>query len=392
MRRASLIACIVAFFMLISGAALAAEAQRPSVFAISNVEIDVTAADAASARTLAIAEGQRKAYEILMRRLLRPEDVSRAPVVDPATLNGLIDGIEVNNERASAVRYLATLSVRFDASTVRGLLKANGLAFTQTMASPVLVVPVMTMAGAEYLWQPDNPWRQAWAEHDLANRLAPYRLPDADATDRLLASPREVIDDDNTALNRLAARYDLERTLVVRLTLEPDLAGEGYKGEITLAGTAGFPDLRQSVTLPSEGPTAENLGPAVERVVREIDDWWRGETLVRMDQGGELAVTAPLRSIADWAEVRRRLARVNLVEDMTIDRLTARQAAIVLHYVGEAEQLRLALRQASLVLDLNPIQNVLMLEEIHRTPTAVPVAPAALSQPETPDGGAGEPR
>ena len=392
MTRVSLIACVVAFFMLINGAALAAEGQRPSVFAIGNVEIDVTAADAASARNLAIAEGQRKAYEILMRRLLRPEDVARAPAVDPATLNGIIEGIEVNNERASAVRYLAMLSVRFDASTVRSLLKANGLAFTQTMASPVLVVPVMTVGGADYLWQPDNPWRQAWAEHDLVNRLVPYKLPDADATDRLLASPREVIDDDGTALHRLAARYDLERTLVVRLALEADLAGEGYKGVITLAGTAGFPSLSQSVTISGEGPTAAALGPAVERVARALDDWWRGETLVRMDRGGELAVQAPLRSIADWAEVRRRLARVNLVENMTIDRLTARQAAIVLHYVGEIDQLRLALRQASLVLESNETENALLLEEIHRTPIAPPVTPPSLPQPESPDGGAGEPR
>src|SRR5690606_7155361 len=148
----------------------AAKLGRQDVFTITGVEVDVTAADAARARNKALAEGQREAFDMLMRRLLRQEDRETLGTIEPVLLNALIQGFEIVDERSSSVRYLAKLRVRFDGERVQDFLRSRGLPFSQTVGRPILILPVMETAGLRLLWEEENLWRKAWMEHDLQNR------------------------------------------------------------------------------------------------------------------------------------------------------------------------------------------------------------------------------
>lgn len=341
-------ALLMALGAAVGLATLASAAARGDIFMIRGVLVDVTAASAAEARTRALAQGQAQAFDALMRRLLAADDWPRAPRPDVATLNTLVDSLEVSGEKTSTVRYIATLAVRFHPQGVRSLLKNNGLAFTQTMAPSLLVVPYMQHLGADYLWQADNPWRAAWQAHDLANRLTPYVVAKGDAMDRLMAPPFEVQAAVPGVLTRLAGRYETDGALVAELVVEPDLAGESFLATVRLLGGEREEVVVEGEPLPAGELTVETLALLVERVAEYRDQAWKLATLVRLDQGGEVTLAAPLRGLNDWTELRHRLDRVNLVEAVTLRQLSIRQAEVVVRYVGAWESLRVALNGAGL--------------------------------------------
>ncbi|MDE1967749.1 MAG: hypothetical protein KGI92_02490, partial [Alphaproteobacteria bacterium] len=85
-------------------AAVSAGAQNApaaDVYTVANVPVDATAASADAARDAARLQGEHQAYTILLARLTRASDASRLPPANDATLNDLIQGFEVANERHS---------------------------------------------------------------------------------------------------------------------------------------------------------------------------------------------------------------------------------------------------------------------------------------------------
>lgn len=98
--------------------ALSGPASAATPYVVSGVPVDVTAADAATARDEAIAQGQRAAFTKLMEQLLGAEQAAAIPTPDDAALSAMVQDFEVESERLSAVRYIGVLTYRFDAASI----------------------------------------------------------------------------------------------------------------------------------------------------------------------------------------------------------------------------------------------------------------------------------
>jgi len=121
-------------------------AARPDgagdVYRVSAISVDVTAKDAASAREAALREGQRTGLERLLRRIVAEEDLARVPALSDAQTAELISDFSVTNERASSVRYLADLIVRFNPNAIRQLLRRSSARYAETRSKPVVVLAI----------------------------------------------------------------------------------------------------------------------------------------------------------------------------------------------------------------------------------------------------------
>jgi hypothetical protein len=81
-----------------------------------------------------------------------------------------------------------------------------------------------------------------------------------------------------------------------------------------------------------------------------VEDRWKRDTLLQSGAPAVAAVTVPIAGLNDWLDVRRRLASVAIVRRTDLVLLSKTEARINLHYIGEPEQLVLALQQADLEL------------------------------------------
>ena len=372
-------------------------ARADSVFTVAYVPIDAEAASAAEARELAIAAGQRAALDTLLRRLtVVGTDLPPPPDNIIATM---VAGFAIDRELVSTTRYRASLTVDFDPTEVRRLLRVSGVPYAETVSKPVLVVAVQRDPGGNFLWEDGNGWRRAWEERPPHGGLVPILLPLGDVIDLATVDAAQALASDADALTALAALYGTTEIAVAVAGLSGSAAvakpsapaAESDNGDAPVAGRALTLSLRriavdgsraiQKTLIGREGESERALlRRGTDRIVTLLEDDWKAANLIRYDEQRVLRTRVPIASLGEWVSIQRRLAALGMVASIDIDSLSLREGHLTLHYHGTEDQLRLALGQDDL--DLAPEEDGWWLR-----PRATPPEPV---EPDTPVPDEGE--
>lgn len=326
-----------------------AQAARPAdPFSVAGVAVDASAESAAAARPVALAEGQRRAFAQLLRRLTLPDDHGRLPRPSEATLNDTVAGFGIDEERTSATRYIGKITVQFRADAIRRLLQEARIPYSETMSRPVLVVPVWQTAEGVHIWDAANPWRDAWQRRPDTDSLVPLSVAPASpdgagpSLERLMSAP-----DDLRAIMR-KGNYD--DALVVTATLQQ--ADPGHVRIDLYAqhqGPAVFLNNLDMLTV-TGGTVEETLLTAALELTRRIEARWKYATVIDLEKQGQLSVMAGFGSLAEWNKLRAALAAVPIVRKVEVLQLSHRDAQLRLDFYGEPAQLGTALAQRDIVL------------------------------------------
>ncbi|MEK9971755.1 MAG: DUF2066 domain-containing protein [Ferrovibrio sp.] len=315
-------------------------------FSVSGIPVDASADSAAAARPIALAEGQRRAFTALLRRLTLPDDFGRLPRPSEALLNEVIGGFGIDEERTSATRYIGKITVQFRADAVRRLLQDNKLPYSETASRPILLVPVWQSNDGTRIWENDNPWREAWLRRPDADGLVPFSTAPAASSgpslEKLFAGPDE--------LRAIMRRGSFDDALLVVATLQQAEPGNVRVDiQIQHQGEAAFLGSTESFTA-TGGTQEETLLSAAIDIARRIETRWKYATVIDLEKQGQLSVAAAFSGLADWNKLRSALAGVPIVRKVDVLQVSHRDAQILLDYYGEIEQLGNALAQRNIVL------------------------------------------
>ena len=350
--RAAVYALAVAAMMAFAGAG-SALGDTPAIFTVTDVAVDVTANAAATARAEALATGQRAALESLLRRLTLRLDHADLPTVGDDEVADFVKDFEVAAEKASTVRYLATLTVRFKPSAIRSLLSNHGIPFAVTASKPVLVLPVLRSAGANILWDRANVWRAAWDGLVRHDGLVPLVLPRGDLADVAAISAEQAIAGKAEPLRRMERAYATGGVLVALAQLRRQPGAAAPRIDITLARHGSALQERtivESFQAGDDESEAAFLTRVALALAARVEEGWKRDNLVRFDREMRVVVVTPVTKLADWLGLRRRLAEISFVRRSDLVFLSRREAHVALYFQGDETQLALALAQRDLEL------------------------------------------
>ena len=349
------LASIQHFVLVVLASSLALLHPSPAlaadIYTVARVAVDDTAETAAAARDVALAKGQQWALRRLLERLTLKADHGRLPSVDVEVIAELVGAIEVDEEKTSATRYIATLSVRFKKDEVRNLLRQHSISFSETRSKPLLVLPVFRAAGAVRLWQVPNPWRDGWSNLTVgADAPVPLLVPAGVLADMAAISAEQALAGDGRRLGVIANRYDVADVLVAFAELDIDLTTRARLLQVSLRqhGTAGQSVIVESFSSREQETETAMIERAVRAITTGIQERWKADTLIRFDEERTLSAVVPLRELRDWLAVRERLGNNSLVRRVELTALSVASARVVLHYWGDVERLRVALAQNNL--------------------------------------------
>ena len=389
-RRLRGIAVFVALFAVIVMMAPGAT-KADSVYTVSDIAVDSSAVSAAEARSVALAEGQRAAFDRLLRRLVLVEDQVLLPVLEGAQVADLIDGYIIDKELVSSTRYRANLIFDFNKFRVRNMLRQRKIRFAETRSKEMLVVPVFDAGDGATLWLEPPDWRSAWLARPASEGLVPLILPLGDVMDMAALDPAQALAPSREAILQLAGRYGTEEVVVASAYLElpavqppaaqeesnsDGVAGDSDSDDAEVDGTGlltsrhvrgpvegailqltvhrvGVAGERTTSELLRGGPSESRkdlLARAVARVLAQVEGGWKQANMLRFGRENELRIVVPLNTLSDWVEMRRRLREMAVVDNVELAALSRRQADVLLHYFGETEQLMLGLEQSDLAL------------------------------------------
>ncbi len=322
----------------------------------------MTAGTATAAREQALVQGQRKAFERLLRRLTLREDHDRLPSLENKTVAEFVQGFEVEQEKASSVRYLARLTFHFKPEDIRALLRRGEIPFAETASKPVLVLPVYRAAGATLLWDDPNPWHTAWAERPETDGLVPLIVPVGDLADIADIGAEQALRGDRNRLRAIARRYEAGDVIVSLASLGFDLTTNQPTVHLAVSryGTAVQEQTIVDAMTARPGESVEAmLKRAATEIAVQIEDNWKRENLLRFDRQDSLTVSVPLERLEDWLKVRERLGNIPFIRQSELIYLSRTEAKVRLRYIGDTSQLRLALAQSDLSLSQGPTSWVL---------------------------------
>ncbi|MEE8532837.1 MAG: DUF2066 domain-containing protein [Alphaproteobacteria bacterium] len=348
-----LVALIVVVAWAVLAPALGSQAaEHAAVFSISGVAVDVTAKDAARARSRARIEGQRRALERLLRRIVPAADYARIPDLDDHDVTDLVQGFEVSNERVAPERYRALLTFHFKPNAVGAVLRNANTPYAVMSSRPVLVLSLYRVGNELLLWDDDNPWRAVWANLPPSDGLVPVIVPIGELADITLIDARQAREGERDLLAELAERYDAGEVVVVEAEFERDtllgaptvsVAMRRYREEGMRIGGGTYSGTPRA--------TIESvLVAAAEATRMQLEEEWKEINLLHFDRADSLAIDIPLAGLEDWLDIRGRLSDLALVRRVEIAALSARFARVMLHYFGDPQQLAAAL--ANMDLDL----------------------------------------
>lgn len=326
-----------------------AHAQDDSVFFVSNIEVDVTAASASDARNIALLDGQRAAFSRLYRKLVAEEDWAYQPTLANDQLAPLVQGFDVHDERSSETRYIATLDVKFDGDRVREILGGLGVSYAETRTKETLILPLLSMAGTDILWGMQNIWLDAWRGYPTGASLIHYVLPNNDLKDQRLLSARHLISLRPDRVDAHLNAYELGDVITVHAKVHrAGLVGSTALNIKAYRGAAMVPLFEIFVSQQNGESLDEVLRRAVGRVDATLSEAWKSRVLIQYGSQEHMQAFVKVDDFEAWRGIIQSLGNIAQIRGLNVDSLAFEQARLSFDYYGGIEQLRIALGEQGL--------------------------------------------
>jgi hypothetical protein len=314
-------------------------ASESSLYTVSNVEVDVTAKDASSAKLKAISEAQVKAFKILAERLGGPDAVTAVSYLSDADIGRMMSSLSIQSEKSGPGRYIGKLSIAFLPDKVREAFAGLGVNYSEDRAPRIVVLPVWNGPQGPMAWE-DNPWRKAWLGLNADNDLVPIIVPLGDLNDSDTISAEEALRGNEVKLESLKLRYEAEAVLVAvaepagETSIRAVMSGESPLGIVTF----------DKVYDGEEGGLERAAEIAAQRFVALMNEKWKSVGAGEEQQPAAVqtvAVTVPFSSAGQWNGIRAQLLSVQGIASIDVTTMGSGGARIRLGFTagfGELQQ------------------------------------------------------
>ena len=236
-------------------------------FEVTGVKVDVEAKDADSARYAGWRMAQRQAWRMLWSRA---HGGAGAPALSDSQLEGMISGIEIEQEQIGPTRYVATLGVMFDRARTGQLLGVSG---NVRRSPPLLVIPVMWDGGSAVSYERTNEWQKAWARYRTGESAIDYVRVAGSIADPILLNAGQTGRRGRLWWRVLLDQYGAADVVIPIVRLERTYPG----GPITATFTARYgPDNSLIGSFALRASNASGLAQMLDEGAKRIDALYTG--------------------------------------------------------------------------------------------------------------------
>jgi hypothetical protein len=329
----------IAFAVLVLLPFSAAEAGPPAdPFTVTGIRVDATAASAVEAQTIAINSGKARAFQEVLKRLLKPEDVAKVPALDDVSLTRLVGSYLPMNVERSTTRYVAQMTYSFNPAAVRHMLRVANIAYTDAQAHPILILAMSPR------WAGRSPWAAAWATPLYSHAAIPMVLPFGDALDQSALGNANFDTTTWADVEPSASRVKAEEAILVQLNVANGQTIIKMK-RLGLGTSPPIPD----VTVPGTPPA--NLRADAAAASAAIATYWKARSVVDFGHRNRLLADVTIDSLQEWGTLLAKLGTIPTLTDVTVQAMDTGMARVSLVYVGTADQLHDNLAKANVDLE-----------------------------------------
>jgi hypothetical protein len=310
-------------------------------FTVTGIRVDATASSATEAQTIAINSGKARAWQEVIKRLIKPEDAAKLPALDDVALTRLIASYLPQNVQQSTTRYVAQMTYSFNPAAVRHMFRVANIAYTDAQAHPILILAMSPR------WAGRSPWAATWATPLYSHGAIPMVLPYGDAMDQQTLGN---VNFDTTAWTDVepsASRVKAEEAVLVQL----NPAGGQTIVKMKRIGLGTSPPI-PDITVPGVPPN--NLAACAAAASAAIAAYWKGRAAIDYSHRSKLVADVNIESLQQWGTLLAKMGTIPTLTDVAVNAMDTGMARVSLTYVGTADQLRDSLSHANVDLTARP--------------------------------------
>ncbi len=316
-----------------------------NIFIVDNIIVDEKAYTSSLARTEGIEKAQEKALYELFMRLIPSDYHDKLPILSRKDAIDHVKDFSVYDEKTSTNRYSANLIVRFHPDNVRATLRFSNIPFAEVKSKPALIIPVFSPSplSDRILWGTPNPWRKAWDIHYEKNGLLEKILPYGDLKDMSELTIEDISVSDFERITNWAERYNTDNIVITYGYILSNGLNKSLRVELYF-----LMDLYQlvfDIELEDNTDTDEIFSIGVRQAWEVIKDRWKNNNILQYNISGDILVSIPIDTHDDWVSLDKRIKSVPLVDDVYIRSITKNLVEISIKFLGNQDQLMLALSQ-----------------------------------------------
>jgi hypothetical protein len=305
----------------------AAAGPQADPFTVIGIRVDATAASAVEAQTIAINSGKARAFQEVLKRLLKPEDLAKVPVLDDVALTRLIASYLPKNVERSTTRYVAQMTYTFNPAAIRHMLRMANIAYTDAQAHPILILAMSPR------WEARSAWAAAWATPLYSHAAIPMVLPYGDALDQEALANTNFDTTTWADVEPSASRVKAEEAILVQL----NVAGGQTVIKMKRLGLGTSPPV-PDVTVPGAPPG--NLKADAAAASAAIAAYWKTRAVIDFSHRNRLLADVTIDSLQQWGTLLAKLGTIPTLTEVTVPAMDTGMARLSLVYVGTADQLR----------------------------------------------------
>ena len=328
------------------------------VFWIEDLSIDHEGSNDLLAKEEGTNVAIKNAWNRLMDRLVLSLDRGTLPELEENQVLGMVHSHSLDQERFGGGRYRALLDVRFRPQAVREFLFNQNVSYSETVAAPVLVVPVFATIHGTWLWEEENLLYDALTRSDAGQALEPLVLPERGNLPSSLLSTRDVASGKSKRLLRMMDIYHTRSAILIRADLVP----QGDKTQVLtlMTRTVGRKRSGETFELSEAVQPGEEPSVAIERLthqaLRRFSDIWKREHLLRGDLPENILIARiKTGSLSRYQQTELTFSSLSIIRRVMVQAVSKDWFVAELHYLGEVDSLvkALALRGYRMIAEKN---------------------------------------
>lgn len=313
--------CILCFFLCTSVSA--------NVFFVENIPVSAEAESTVKAREKAVLEGQTTAFQQMLLTILLKEDYEKMPTLSVSEIADLVKDISVQNERTTATKYAASLSVRFDEEALKKIFNRHNIPYQTKTKTSFVVVPVFETPSKTSVFDEDSPLFQALSATLFPKDLYSFTIPSGDLKDMQTITPLMIKQGNFLPLESLRKRYNADEVLILTVQQESpiyNVTTQTYPLDESLGVHLDFAVSSASTDL------LDINKKIIQKVLKKIKDNWRGQQN-SSSQLKNMSVHIPIENLANWNQIRTQLEKMPFLNNMVVQALRKDKAIVeIFHY------------------------------------------------------------
>ena len=284
-------------------------------FKVSGVLVDAKGKSAVKAQIKAIRVGQKKAADILLKRLtLAYGSEGQITHISDDNAAKMILSIEIDNEKRSSTRYMGELTVIFNPTAVKEFLNQSGIKMVSSQSRMRLVLP---LSEGELIL--NNSWYRSWRRIKAVNSLTPmFTLPAYKALNISLTI-EDIKDMNFDVFKAIGKQYNVQQLLIAN----------NINGTIELL----------DISLDTRRIETYNYDGSAQGIIDKFQTEWKEAAINFAMNKSTILIDVNYSSHSEWLKVKKILNNTSLILNAKLISFANKKANMEITHGGEIEGL-----------------------------------------------------